>query len=349
MEKIPIQNIYFLLCYAWDKLEEREIVNVSGIEHTKLVSLFTRVLLNGLMHLLKKGLDRGYVAHCEDTRSLRGKLDLNITLKRNLLSQGRVHCDYDDLHYDILHNQIIKTILRQLANHKELDDKLRDEVAGYYRRLHGISEIHLSNRVFRKVQLNHNNYFYDFLIKICELLHENMLIIEEAGESKFRDFVRDKLADLFENFVRNFYRRELKEKAREVRREIISWMVEGGSHSDLSYLPHMQTDISIEFENRKVIIDTKFYKNALQINPQSDKKTLISSNLYQMFAYLKNSEAKGGVNTTCEGILLYPTVNEELDVRYKVQGHFMRVKTLNLNQEWQQIHNELLSVVAYTK
>ena len=27
--KIPIENIYYLLCYAWNKLEEKERVNVS--------------------------------------------------------------------------------------------------------------------------------------------------------------------------------------------------------------------------------------------------------------------------------------------------------------------------------
>jgi len=27
---IPIQNVYYLLCYAWDRLEERDIVNVDA-------------------------------------------------------------------------------------------------------------------------------------------------------------------------------------------------------------------------------------------------------------------------------------------------------------------------------
>ena len=35
---IPIQNIYYLLCYAWDKLEEKEVVDVDPIESTSLVA-----------------------------------------------------------------------------------------------------------------------------------------------------------------------------------------------------------------------------------------------------------------------------------------------------------------------
>lgn len=44
---IPIQNIYYLLCYAWDKLEEKEIVDVEPLDSTSLADLFARVLING--------------------------------------------------------------------------------------------------------------------------------------------------------------------------------------------------------------------------------------------------------------------------------------------------------------
>jgi len=41
--KIPIQNIYYLLCYAWDKLAERDVVAVEAIDTTTLADLFARV------------------------------------------------------------------------------------------------------------------------------------------------------------------------------------------------------------------------------------------------------------------------------------------------------------------
>ena len=49
--EIPIQNIYFLLCYAWDKLEERDLVDVDPVGITGLVDLFSRVLITGTNHL----------------------------------------------------------------------------------------------------------------------------------------------------------------------------------------------------------------------------------------------------------------------------------------------------------
>ena len=38
--KIPILNIYYLLCYAWDRLREGQIVDVSALDSHDLSNLF---------------------------------------------------------------------------------------------------------------------------------------------------------------------------------------------------------------------------------------------------------------------------------------------------------------------
>ena len=53
---IPIQNIYFLLSYAWNRLDEAERVKIEKKELTDVPSLLTRVLLNASTALLKQGL-----------------------------------------------------------------------------------------------------------------------------------------------------------------------------------------------------------------------------------------------------------------------------------------------------
>ena len=40
---IPIQNIYYLLSYAWNKLEESKIVAVDPIECSSALDLFAKV------------------------------------------------------------------------------------------------------------------------------------------------------------------------------------------------------------------------------------------------------------------------------------------------------------------
>ncbi len=83
--QIPIQNIYYLLCYAWNKLEEKDIVNVNEIDSTELVDLFAKVLANSCSRLLKQGLDRYYVEHEDIVMGIKGKFNFTATIKQNIL------------------------------------------------------------------------------------------------------------------------------------------------------------------------------------------------------------------------------------------------------------------------
>jgi 5-methylcytosine-specific restriction enzyme subunit McrC len=144
---------------------------------------------------------------------------------------------------------------------------------------------------------------------------------------------------LFEEFVRNFYRLE-QEKYRVYREDII-WDITAG---DKSFLPKMQTDISLEGKETKIIVDTKYYKEALNVH--YDKERIKSENMNQMFAYLKNIENTSEINRKCEGILLYPTVTKQFDINITTHGHKISFKTINLNQEWPGIKEDLLSVIG---
>ena len=79
--EIPIQNLYFILCYAWDRLEERDLVDVSSEDASSLLNLFSRVLIGGTRYLLHRGLDRGYLAMEDDLAGIRGKIDFSATMK----------------------------------------------------------------------------------------------------------------------------------------------------------------------------------------------------------------------------------------------------------------------------
>lgn len=346
--KIPIQNIYYLLCYAWNRLEERDMIDVTGIDSTSLVDLFARVLCGGIERLLRRGLDRGYVDVAEDTRCLRGKLLFSPTVKRNLLKKAQVHCEFDELSYNVLHNQILKTTVLNIIRVEGLDAQLKDRLTGLCRRFNGVDAIELSYGVFGRVQLHRNNAFYDFLLKICELVFDNLLASETPGKSKFRDFFQDddkRMAALFEEFVRNFYK--LETSGFKVGREDILWQAEPMDADSKAYLPKMATDISIEGHGFKVVIDTKFYKEALATHYDAEK--IRSQHFFQIFAYLKNLEKRGGVNTHCTGVLLYPTVQKELNLSYMMDGHKLIIHTINLDQDWQSIDNDLKSLLDLTR
>ena len=208
--KIPIQNIYYLLCYAWNKLKEKDVVSVGVNNKEEVLDLFARILCTGISHLLTKGIDRGYVLYSEETYRIRGKVNFPLTLKKNFMIQPRIYCEFDELSHNILHNQILKATIKRLIRCEDLGSSNRDELRNIYHRFHAIDDINLNNRHFRRVQLNRNNRFYDFLLRICELIIDNLQITEDGDKSKFKDFFQDEkaMAILFEEFIRNFYKKE---------------------------------------------------------------------------------------------------------------------------------------------
>ena len=248
---IPIQNVYFLLCYAWDKLTEREIVDVDPIDATSLGDLFARVLINGTHHLLKRGFDRGYVGQHEWTGRLRGRICFQEAVRRNATTSGRLPCDFEELSYDVLHNQIVKATMRSLIGTEGLATESTERLTQLSRQFASIQDIDLTSRVFGRVQLHRNNQFYDFLLKVCELIYRNLLVSEKTGHSKFMDFVRDKrqMAILYENFIRNFYRAHT---AYRVKREDIYWRWIPADQAAGGLLPKMQTDVSLTSATRKI-------------------------------------------------------------------------------------------------
>ncbi len=160
---IPIQNIYYLLCYAWDKLAEREVVAVEAIDTTSLADLFARVLINGTNHLLKRGFDRGYVSQHELTARLRGRICFQEAIHQNAATTGKLPCDFDELSYNVLHNRIVKATMRRLIRTRGLATECSEGLAQLCRRLSDVQHIELTNRLFGQVQLYRSNQFYDFL------------------------------------------------------------------------------------------------------------------------------------------------------------------------------------------
>ena len=338
--KIPIENIYYMLCYAWGYWKESELINVENISHKNLPNLLGKVLANSMQYLIKKGVDREYIENTEKISSLKGKILFNESIKTQTWNEGKLYCNYDELTYDILQNQIIKYTINRLITSKLLDEKVKTDLMRIYHYFGEISNIELVDNNFKKVKIHRNNSHYGFLMNICFLIYKNLIPTKNKGESQFKDFIRDEkeMAYIFENFVRNFYK--VKQGKFSVRRENIKWNIEV-YEGNVLYLPKMETDITLENNNEKIIIDTKYYKEALKENYS---RKFITSNLYQIFSYLGNISLEE--NKKMSGILVYPEVEESIDFSGRYNENFdIKVKTLNLNQSWEKIEKRLLELI----
>lgn len=334
-----------MLCYAWDKLDEAELAPVDSEACETLQDLLAKVLVGGTQRLIKQGFHRNYQEQIEETGSLRGRIAFAPSLRQLSWTKGRMVCEFTELSYNTLPNRILKTTLRNLLCTEGIDSKQKDGIAGILHHLHEVSPVRISSKLFRRIQYHQNLRYYRFLMNICELVHESLIPDEGDGESQFRDFLRDhqKMAAMFEEFVFNFYKRESSYK---VGKSTYKWQGARGEADALALLPTLNTDVELRKDDDLTILDCKFYHEAFTSN--RDIQRFKTANLYQLYAYIMNRQIRDP-ELNISGILLYPETEESFCHRFELQGHPMCIASINLNQPWQGIHQDLLEIATPTK
>lgn len=340
---IPIENIYYLYCYAWNRFEEAQSLPIGATDSPDLPNLLGRVLLQGTRRLLRRGLDRNYQECSDEIATVRGRIDLGGSLQLQARSIRRLVCEFDELSHNLLHNRIIKASLRRLARAQSIDRALAQELVRTAQRMPDVSDIWLERSAFARVQLHRNNAYYDLILKVAELAFDCLLPDPNGGGFVFHDVLRDevKMARVFEEFVRNFYDAEQSEL--QVLPLTIQWDAKPIATTGTGRLPNMIADIYLKSRHRRIIIDTKYYANALQ-RGQYGSESFQSGNLYQLFAYLKNASVDP-LFAGCEGMLLYPSNGTALLESFRIQGHSVTLATINLAQPWPTIARDLLHLL----
>ncbi|MBI4615325.1 MAG: hypothetical protein HY720_17040 [Planctomycetes bacterium] len=342
---VPIRNVYYMLCYAWEYLEGRSLIDTAPLLGDRVEDLLASVLVGGVARLLRRGLSREYVERAEELRSPRGRIDVSLTVKRKLEHRGLVSCVTDDLSHDVLHNRLLKGTVERLAD-AGVDPRLRAGLLALAKRMTGVSSTRPSVAAFRRVVLHRNTAHYRFLLRVCELATRQFFVEPGTGATRFHDFRADerRMGLLFQRFIRNFLRHE--QGVFQVGAERIPWDC-GHTGADAEWLPVMNTDISLWSAAQKVVIETEFYEQPIQLGAWQGRAKIRSDHLYQVFAYLKNLEAKGGVGRDVVGVLLYAAAGLHLDLRYRLGGHQVVVRTLDLDQPWEAIRASLLGLIDF--
>jgi 5-methylcytosine-specific restriction enzyme subunit McrC len=344
-QRIPIQNIYFLLCYAWNHLQETKYAEVRSEGCDKIWDLLAKILIRGAQQLVKRGLHRNYVLERERRVRPKGKLLLAQDIRRPSFATPTKTCEFDELSPDVLPNQIIGAAFKILSRHPELSADNRRELRNAWAPFGGLTPLALRAQHFRRVHLNGNMRHYRFVLNVCELIYGQSVPTQEYGVARFRDFERDeaKMEDLFEQFVHNFYTKE--QSAYRVSARHVKWDVTPAESTTrgLNLLPTMKTDICMESASDKLIIDCKYYRDAFQHYRDTEK--FISGHLYQLFSYLRNQSATPGWGSV-RGMLLYPTVGEAIDETVFIQGHQIRIASIDLGQKWHNIGRDLMTLLS---
>ncbi len=341
-KSILIKNIYYMLSYAFSTLNQGGYEDIAVEEFANLHNLFAAILAKGIGSQLKQGLYREYLERKEDLTVVRGKIDTLATMQNLQVKKRVLTCEYDDLSENNLLNQILKTTVKLLIQHAKVESVYKDDLKKKMLFFTNIDVIDPASIRWGKIQFQRNNSTYRMLISLCQLVIEGMLMTTDEGEYRLASFVDEqRMSLLYERFILEFYLKECPQV--KVKAAQINWALDDGEGT---MLPRMQSDIMLSRGNTVLILDAKYYARTTQV--QHNVHKIHSSNLYQIFAYVKNEAAKyEDQSHTVSGMLLYARTDETIqpDNVYQMSGNKISVKTLDLNKEFPMMANQLKSIV----
>ena len=333
---IPIQNIYYMLSYAFQTLQAENYKDLETENFHNTAELCAAILDKGIGIQLKHGLRRDYVSKSESLSTLQGKLNISESIKTQTMLKKQMICTYDEFSTNIQFNQIIKsTVLLLLkANITNSRKKSLRKLLLFFSDVNEI-DLHFVNW---NQQYNRSNQNYQMLIGMCYLVYKGLLTTQNNGTTKLMDFFDgQRMCRLYEKFLLEYYRKEHPELTANASQ--IAWQLDD---TENQMLPRMQTDIMLSKNNNILIIDAKYYSHMNQ--QQYGIHTLHSNNLYQIFTYVKNKEFElRNYEHTVSGMLLYAQTDEDIipNNTYHMSGNQISVLALDLNQDFSKISRTL--------
>ena len=328
-----------MLSYAFQILKQSNYDEVSSEEFENVQDLFAAILSKGIARQLKQGLYREYITKNETLSVMRGKLDMQETLRNRIQRKQKLACEFDELSENNLFNQILKTAIHYLLIDEGVDAERKSALKKILVFFDGIELLEPSEIPWCRLHYQRNNKNYEMLMNVCYFVLDSLLQTTEKGEYRMADFSDEHMARLYEKFILEYYQQHHTYLS-EVRAGQVKWNLAGdSSESMIRFLPIMQTDIMLRLKDQILIIDAKYYGKTLQ--QQYDKYTLHSNNIYQIFTYVKNQDKDNTGNVA--GILLYAKTDEDItpDCMFNMGGNQIGAKTLDLNKEFSLIAAQL--------
>lgn len=336
---ILIQNVYHMLTYAFQVLKQNNYEDIASEEFEQIHDLFAAILSKGISQQLKQGLHREYIAKKESLPLLRGKLDMCGTAQNRVQHKQLLSCEFDELSVNNLYNQIIKTTVAFLLREPTVKQKRKSALRSLMLFFSEIDTVAPSAIHWNTLRYQRSNRNYEMLINICYFVLSGMLQTTEQGNYKMTAFSDEHMERLYERFVLEYFKQH-HPYLDDAKSAQVKWNLDGDAENSMvQFLPVMQTDITLRYKEKTLIIDTKYYAKTMQ--QQYGSYSLHSNNLYQIFTYVKNMDKENSGNVS--GILLYAKTQESIspDCVFSMGGNKISVKTLDLNLPFPRITAQL--------
>ena len=350
--EIPIRNLWLLILYASDLYRELDAGKVAVEDNPDdIPDLVAEMLCRRVERRIQRNLSYSYQSRDAVLNRVRGRIDLLSTERNRLLDRGKVACHFDELTIDTPRNRYVRAALETISKvvkSKDLAHRCRS-LDVRLRRM-GVSQVRPSRSEVSVDRFGRHDVEDKSMVAAAHLAFNLALPTESAGTRQLSLPERDNLPwlrKLFEKGVAGFYDTVLSKSVWRVGAgKTLKWQIDDKSSGIDKILPNMKTDIiidNIEIGHR-IIIDTKF--NAVVTRGWYRDETLRSGYLYQMYAYLKSQEGgEDSLNDNASGLLLHPSVGENVNEYIVMQNHKIQFATVDLGAPAIEIREQLLNII----
>ena len=351
---IPIKNLFYMLCYAWNVLSIMDDIKVADDDYEDAYDLLARVFSFGIGKLIRLGFHRSYIEETEELSTVRGKISVQESINSMSMQRKHLICTYDEYSKNDIFNQILNYTIDSILKNPEVSKETKATIKKQKVFFYGIDAKPPTKENRQKLLFNRNNVIYKLLIHISIMLYDGTGVNEEDGKNVFKDFFREEqMHRIFELFILNFYTAHLNRHIYKVHAPKITWKIEEsaddiwGDVFDVDENPgDRRTDIVIENKERgiQMIFDAKYYKKTfVSTYMGKEEERVRTGHLNQVRGYLLDSEYPGKK----VGALLYPMVNDDLSKGkvFPIQNTPILIKTINLQADWREIEEDMLNFV----
>lgn len=174
-KNIPIKNIFYMLTYAFKELKHNNYEYISGEKFDNIYDLFAEILSKGVAYLLKQGLHKEFVLKEDTITTLRGKLNLQGTIKEKISQHSRLACEYDELTINNVFNQIIKSTVGVLISKSDVKNERKNNLRRLMLFFDGVDDTDQPVIRWNLLRYDRNTRTYQMIHSLCYFIMQNLL------------------------------------------------------------------------------------------------------------------------------------------------------------------------------
>lgn len=269
--------------------------NMSSVRtiNLNILEVFISMFIKQVQLLVKRGLKQDYKAFTANEKIYKGKLNVSQHITNNLCHRERFYVTYEQLSYNRIENQLIKTTLLYLqkvsissSNQKNLRILLHS-----FDEIEPVSDVSFA---FSTLVIDRNLKEYAQILAWCKVFLNNQSFTSFSGESIAYALLFP-MEKVYETYVAAHLKKKLNHTDHVVSTQNRSFYL---FDSPKRFL--LKPDVVVRHHDDVIILDTKW---KMLVNNHNKNYGISQSDMYQMYAYHQKYKAK------CV-ILVYPWTND---------------------------------------